>query len=331
MMAKRIELTLTIVSVLVLLGCTSVYAPTSDPIASDSVSEIAKDWSVIAPLGIPRTAVAVEVLEGKIYVIGGLDNLGRSSSKVEVYDPLTKKWDEASPLPKALHHAASATISRSVGDRLYVFGGFEGRRSKPSNSAYEYNAQLDSWIARTSIPVARGALAASEFGDLVYVFGGVDGDSVSSRIDVYDPSSDSWSVGPQMRTPRSHFSVVTLRSLMYVIGGKGLNGGASLGLIEILDPVTGGWATTQDLDIPRSNMGALAIFGRLYVAGGEDIEKGLSSVEVFNPDIATWIPFGSLPTPVRSGGLAAINQHIFYVGGSGGAFLEDVNYTVVLD
>ena len=319
------------ISTLLLVGCTTVAispSPTPVPTGTPITAEI---WTSLPPLPTPRTAVSVGVLEGKIYVVGGLDELGRASAKVEVYDPDTSQWDVASSLPKDLHHASAVTLARSGGDRLYVIGGFEGRRARPSESVYEYDPRQGSW--RASIPVARGALSAAAFGDLIYVIGGVDEKTVSSRIDVYNPATDSWAEGPAMRTPRSHLRAVTVGPLIYLIGGKGKTGGTSLDLVEILDPTTGGWATIQNLRVARSSLGALEAEGLLYVLGGEDIDKALQSAEVFDPAIAQWQTFPSLPSPIHGGATVALSGRIFTIGGSVGPGFSaiDDSYTIALD
>lgn len=57
-------------------------------------------WSNGAPLPTPRSEIAGAALNGKIYIIGGFDETGQSTTTVEVYDPIADKWTEAAaPLP----------------------------------------------------------------------------------------------------------------------------------------------------------------------------------------------------------------------------------------
>jgi N-acetylneuraminic acid mutarotase len=54
-------------------------------------------WTAIADLSAPRAAHAMTVLEGKLYVVGGV---GPGSEDVWVYDPATDRWDGLrAPLP----------------------------------------------------------------------------------------------------------------------------------------------------------------------------------------------------------------------------------------
>ncbi|KAK9519814.1 hypothetical protein VZT92_022519 [Zoarces viviparus] len=45
----------------------------------------------------PRSSFGIEVLNNRIYVVGG-DNTSYSYSKVECYDATTDEWTEARPL-----------------------------------------------------------------------------------------------------------------------------------------------------------------------------------------------------------------------------------------
>jgi N-acetylneuraminic acid mutarotase len=67
----------------------------------------------------PRSEIAGVALNGKIYIIGGFDENGLSTTTVEVYDPIADKWTTAAPLPQPLDHTAVA----SYDGKLYVVGG----------------------------------------------------------------------------------------------------------------------------------------------------------------------------------------------------------------
>ena len=330
---KLKALALTAVIVLIVVGCSTVSitsSPTPEP-TSTPISEQA--WASLPPLPTPRTATASAVADGKIYVMGGVDELGRTSAKVEVFNPRDKSWSEAAPLPRAIHDAAAVTISSEGVDKIYVFGGLTGRRGGASNSVYLYETRLDWWGDLSPMPVARGALTATVYGELVYVIGGIGENEVSSRVDVYEPASDSWTRGPSLPSARSHLSAVTVGPLIYVIGGKGEAGGASLDLVEALDPTKGVWAEVQELDIARANLGALEHNGRLYILGGEDIDAALVSAQTFDPKSARWLTFQPLPSPLHGSATANVDGIAYSIGGSSGPGLSVVGdaYAIALN
>jgi N-acetylneuraminic acid mutarotase len=66
-----------------------------------------------------RSEIAGAVLNDKIYIVGGFDNTGRSTSNVEVYNHVTGRWVQSISLPQSLDHAAATSFN----GKLYVVGG----------------------------------------------------------------------------------------------------------------------------------------------------------------------------------------------------------------
>ena len=85
------------------------------------------EWTEGEPLPTLRSEIAATVLDGKIYVVGGLaqgdtENLGYGVlDTLEVYDPEADEWEELSPLPIALHHTTTAAAD----GRIFVSGGYD--------------------------------------------------------------------------------------------------------------------------------------------------------------------------------------------------------------
>lgn len=84
---------------------------------------VAAHWTEAASPTLERQELYPEILDGKIYVVGGLRNQNTDySSYFEAYDPSRKAWTRLAPLPEARHHI---TLSALKG-RLYGVGGFTG-------------------------------------------------------------------------------------------------------------------------------------------------------------------------------------------------------------
>jgi N-acetylneuraminic acid mutarotase len=60
------------------------------------------------------------VLNGLLYVMGGLDNNSLPLRTVEVYNPANNTWRTVSGLPKPVFAAAAVAINGSI----YVVGGY---------------------------------------------------------------------------------------------------------------------------------------------------------------------------------------------------------------
>ncbi len=313
---KLRTLTLASILVLVLAGCSTVSispSPTPEPIDTPVTAQA---WASIPDLPTPRTSAATVVADGKVYVMGGLDELGRASRKVEVFSPRDKSWTVAASLPTAIYDATAVGLSAEGPDRILLFGGQMGRRGEISGAVYQYDAHSNAWSEATRMPSGRAALTATLYGELVYVIGGVGEDAVSSRVDVYDTSSDSWHQGPSLQMGRSHMSAVTVGRLIYVIGGKDESGGSVLDIVETLDPTSGAWAEVQELEVGRASLGALEQTGRVYILGGENIDTALDSVETFDPKSGRWETFQPLPSPLHGAAIANVDGIAYAIGGS---------------
>lgn len=61
-------------------------------LSSHSYNATTHTWMSVAPLQQPRAYVAVAVLHGRVYAIGGNDEFNHPTDTVEIYDPATDCW-----------------------------------------------------------------------------------------------------------------------------------------------------------------------------------------------------------------------------------------------
>jgi N-acetylneuraminic acid mutarotase len=126
---------------------------------SSSSSTAQSFWATGAPMPSPRSEIAGAILDSKIYIIGGFDESGRSSTTVDLYDPIIDKWTSATPLPLPLDHSAAT----SHDGKLYVVGGGYLNRDDLSNKLFIYDHTSNKWTEGANLPTARGALTAKGF------------------------------------------------------------------------------------------------------------------------------------------------------------------------
>src|SRR2546425_7410798 len=117
---------------LALAACLGKTTDTSAPL--DILSP--GTWTPLAPMPTARQEVAAAALEGRIFVIGGFGANAEAVATVEVYDPVTDRWEVRMPLPAPTHHLAAAV----VGGRLFVAGGDSGA-GPPAPPAAGYDDQ----------------------------------------------------------------------------------------------------------------------------------------------------------------------------------------------
>jgi len=180
------------------------------------------EWEEATPMRRPRAAHTSAVVDGKLYVIGGVTiDVTDVDATVEVYDPATDRWEARAPMPTAREHLASAVID----GRIYVVG---GRRVNFNFATLEvYSPETDSWATLPAMPTPRGGIAAAALRGKLYVFGGeLLGGSTFKATEEFDPSTSTWLQMADMPTGRHGIAAAAVGDWIYVIAG-GLVAGAS--------------------------------------------------------------------------------------------------------
>jgi len=269
-------------------------------------------WSVHRPMPTARQEVAVAVLAGRIFVIGGFGALAEPVPTVEVYDPVTDLWETRAPLPAPTHHPAAAVI----GDRLFVVGGYTGGRVNwtPQRVLYEYDAARDSWATRAAMPTARGALGAAALNGRLHAVGGAH-TSPTAAHEVYDPQTDRWSGLAPMPTARDHLAVVVFDGRLWAIGGRAAFLREQYPAVEIYDSTADRWDAGVPLPTGRGGLAAAAAGGRIFVFGGEAPLKIFSATEMFEPASQRWIAKDPMRTPRHGIGAVVVGRRIWISGG----------------
>ena len=166
--------------------------------ATERYDACSKTWTPMAPLPQPRGYVQAAELNGKLYVVGGVDRVISGTYQVHnetwVYDPIGNTWSQAANYPQALGGVALAVVN----SRLYAFGGFDARGPNGGDVAntYVYNPDNNTWLARTSIISGTRSLAgAARLNDKIYLVGGTSstGSMASTAVNIYNPATNSWS------------------------------------------------------------------------------------------------------------------------------------------
>ena len=90
-------------------------------------------WAARAPLPTARSDLAVGVLNGLLFAVGGLDAQGNALAAVEAYDPATDTWTAKTPLPIPRAGLAVAAVNGA----LYAVGGRNSRGPVVAVVAYK--------------------------------------------------------------------------------------------------------------------------------------------------------------------------------------------------
>ncbi len=179
-------------------------------------------WEVKKPMQTPRTQLEANVVNDKVYLIGG--RTGGQYSTVtsnEVYDPVSESWTTKTGMLYPVTEYASTVI----GSKIYVMGGQdEFNDSKNLDVNQIYNIETDSWNFGTPIPTAVKSAACANsvsFPSKIFLIGGelATGGSSTDIVQIYNSEKDTWSVGASMPTARFGLAVAALDGAIYAMGG----------------------------------------------------------------------------------------------------------------
>ena len=259
--------------------------------ATERYDACSKSWTSLTPLPQPRGYVQAAELNGKLYVVGGVDRVISDTYQVHsetwVYDPIGDVWSQAANLPQSLGGVALAVVN----SRLYAFGGFDSRGPSVGDvdTAYVYNPDNNTWLTRTTmISGTRSLAGATRLNDKIYVVGGTEPSTSpatpapSNEVIVFNPTTNSWSAAAPLIDAAHSPGVAVLPDAgwLYVIGG-GIQWDPLVSG-QVYDPATNTWSNLSDTfsDFHRVGSGVTYVAGRLLLVGGTSRVYGLNTNKV---------------------------------------------------
>ena len=256
-------------------------------------------WRKAPDMPAPRYSFVAGVVNGKIYVLGGVTQVERRGKKiwasvktVDVFDPVANTWKKH----------GDAKITRNfmggvvVNGKFYLMGGSPNTSGNELKNTEIYDPAADAWTKGPAMIQERGDTpTASALNGKIYIFGGflreeggIGRDPKVNDIQVteeLDPAANVWTKKADMPTGRWQITPTStaVGGKMYVIGGWG--GGRPIADVEAYDPATNTWEKKRRMRTERDNLATAAVRGKIYAIGG--LGKGdklLASVEEYTPD-----------------------------------------------
>jgi N-acetylneuraminic acid mutarotase len=275
-------------------------------------------WSTHAPLSLgPRQEMGVAALDGKVYVVGGINASRQAIATVEAYDPSTDRWTQRASLPDPMHHVNLA----ASGGKLYVVGALSGASFDAIGDTLVYDPGADAWSPLSSMPsgTERGASGVAVLDDgRIVVAGGLRGGDSVPDASVFDPGSKAWSPLQPLAVARDHLAAATVGGRVYAATGR--DNGALRAALEVLDASTGSWSRRADIPTARGGVAAGALSGRLVVLGGEgnsDDPAGIfHQVESYDPSSDSWRADPPMKTGRHGIGAAVVGDRLYVPGGA---------------
>ena len=169
-------------------------------------------WETKTPMPTPRAYITGNVVNGKIYIIGGDSN----KTVNEIYDPETDSWATAASMPTGSWGYASAAIENEI----YIID---------SDLTQIYDVETNTWNLRAPPPFGHlgygkaGVTTGVNAVKRIYVLGEKVYDQPALN-QVYDPQNDKWTQGSAVPTYRRNFGVAVVDDLIFVVGGYTMKG-----------------------------------------------------------------------------------------------------------
>jgi Kelch motif len=131
--------------------------------ASSPRLRVASTWRRLPAMPTARQNMSGTVLDGTIWVVGGLARGSTPSRRVKGYDPVINGWKSGPDLPIPLSHEMVVTYR----DKLVVIGGWIPEGSNPSakESGRVFALRGEQWVKLPSLHRPRAAGAAAVVGD----------------------------------------------------------------------------------------------------------------------------------------------------------------------
>jgi N-acetylneuraminic acid mutarotase len=236
-------------------------------------------WTTKAPLPSARAwPSGAAVINGKIYVTGGLNPAGGSTKTLFVYNPATNTWATKAALPVTSARGAAVALN----GKLWVV-----TPAGSSTRLHRYDPATNTWTARASGPEGHEYPVAGVIDGRIYVVGTMwSNTSASFVMSVYDPATNTWAEqqhGPDAEPIGAGGQVIGKK--LYLVGGSHVFDAIEHSVVQSYDPAVDSWAypTPQSMPTPRTFLTVAVANGKLYALGGSNDSGVLATNEVYTP------------------------------------------------
>jgi N-acetylneuraminic acid mutarotase len=131
-----------------------------------------------------RGNLAIGVINGILYAVGGTNGNGFPLNTVEAYDLATNTWAAKADMPTPRTYLAAGVIN----GMLYAVGGWGDAFGQTTlNTVEAYDPATDIWATEAPMPTRRYLLAGAVTGRKFYAVGGWNANKVVNAVEVFDP------------------------------------------------------------------------------------------------------------------------------------------------
>jgi N-acetylneuraminic acid mutarotase len=264
-----------------------------------------------------RDELAIAVVNGKIYAIGGINGVALGTN--EEYDPVSDTWTTKASMPTP----RTGLIVAVVNNKIYAIGG-SNSSAVPLATNEVYDPVSDTWTTGlTPMPTARCNFAGGVVNGKIYAIGGVagSGGSISpvATNEEYDPTLNSWTTKTPMPEAMFYFAIAVVNNMIYAIGGSpDASTYASTNISY--NPGTNQWLYKIPMPTARSGLAIAVVNSKIYAIGGRNSGRfginWLATNEEYDPTLNRWTSMPSMPVGRENFAIGVVNNTTIYaIGG----------------
>lgn len=248
-------------------------------------------WEDLPPYPRPVNHPGVVAADGRVWVAGGFGPLGLRlrgfmfarwdpMADVRSFDPATRTWEDAPPLPEPRGAGGVAVADGAI----WYVGGIDAGRGLAS-SLFRFDLARRTWETRAAMPTPRDHLRLEAVGAQLFAISGRRDDLRHNLAECerYDIATDTWTRVADVPFARGGFGSAVLDGAIWTFGGEEVWTCSSA--VERYDPRADRWERAGTLPEPRHGICAAVIGGRIHlVSGGLSPRVSVSDVHrVFEP------------------------------------------------
>jgi N-acetylneuraminic acid mutarotase len=264
-------------SVLYAIGGATITNASLGKVQAYNVSTNSWTYKASLPIAVYSTNGS-GVINGKIYVSGGVTKDKVFHRALYMYDPANNVWTRKQDIPSCCGGVWGG-MTGVINNQLYVLT-CEVQEDcyidLSSLSLSRYDPVTNQWTSLADSPAQLQHPMGGVIGGKLYVAGlsGVSGDG--SHLNVYDPATNQWT--PRAPMPRARWggAGVALGGKLYIIGGYQREPDGSRKRVRttnVYDPATNTWTTRAPMPTERHDFSASRVVfngqPRIEVVGGE--------------------------------------------------------------
>jgi len=214
-----------------------------------------------------RFGHSIDAVNGKIYVMGGASEPGPCLLSIEVYDPVSDKWEEFGNMTNGKAGHGSCVLN----DKIYVAGGNLIEPSEDVLNDFEfYDPEENAWVNLAPLPTINTYMSLCTYKNKIYAIGGTidfpwDG---LPNIEEFDPNTNSWISNSELNIGRWGLAVVEVNDMIICSGGTIASGFKGISSSEAYLPGQNLVMKASSISIGRQGMAACSYNDKIYIFGG---------------------------------------------------------------